>query len=447
MHNTNQATRPPWYYVWIIAAAKPIYRWIVYRKSHHKPTYQAQVQERFGKGYIPSPKSTPNALVIWCHAVSLGEINTAYPLLKILLQRGFCLWITSTTQTGFDRVKVLFAEQINNQTVSHSFVPVDDLATVRRFLGHVRPVMAVFVETELWANTLYELKNRKISSVMINARLTQKSFDGYARFGKISRSMMDNLSYIIAQDTASVRRFLQLGIDEDRICQMDSLKWASFAKPSINHKKLLESVASQLADRPVWVAASTHDTEEALVLQAHKMIRKKHPDALLIIVPRHPERFNAVAGLCYDSGFDVARRSLDEMISHKTAVYLADSMGELMVWYALADVALVAGSFLDMGGHNPIEPASLGKPIIMGKFVKNCETLVESLAAAHALVQADDACDVAAFASDWFSDKQKASRAGQAAKQLVCQNSDIAQRMADKLLAVLMSEYNQDKQA
>lgn len=462
-------TKPPFYYGCLIGLMLPLYRLWVRHKSGHLPSYERQKNERFGMAY-PSrpyeqsrncadrhssdpvdnhvynlvdnlPKATMSAdgtpPVIWCHAVSLGELNTAYPLLKILLNQGFNLWITSTTQTGFDRASTLFADEMGRR-VNHSFVPVDNLPIIRRFLHHVQPIMAMFVETELWANMLYELRRRQIPVAMMNARLTQKSYEGYAKFAKLSRSMMDNLSLVVAQDADSAQRFERLGVAKHRIKVVDSLKWVSAAQLSDANRSLLQKVQTwSVSGRKIWTVGSTHEGEESLVLQAHRKLLVDDDGVLLIMVPRHPERFDEVATLCQSMGLTTHRRSQGDEIGADTQVYLADSMGELLVWYALADVALVAGSLVDKGGHNPIEPASLAKPVIMGRYIKNCQLLADELSQIGALVQVDStADDVVKAVLTWLDDVAMARSVGQTAKQLVEQKQTAAIKQAQAFLAL-----------
>lgn len=455
--------KPPIYYPIAIRLAMPIYRQMVKKKSRHLPTLDRELNERFGEHYQPVPNGSSQTIVdkavdksgsdainqdfsrgvIWCHAVSLGELNTAYPLLKNLINQGFKLWITSTTQTGFNRASQLFTDKLG-VVVNHSFVPVDNLAVVQRFINHVCPVMAIFIETELWATMLHELSQQRIPSVMVNARLTQKSYEGYARFGKLSRSMMANLSAIIAQDEESAKRFRQLGASDDKVVVIDSLKWSSFGQLDDKHDELAaEANTWQLSDhkdgrRPIWIAASTHEGEERLVLQVYQKLMAMNASALLILVPRHPERFDEVARLCDEMGFNTKRRSKNDTIHYDTQVYLADSMGELLGWYQVADVALVAGSLVDKGGHNPIEPASLGRPVVMGRYTKNCEILVQELSGVGALVQTDDSVDdIAKALSKWLFDKDLAAKAGQAGRDLVMDKQHAADKQTQVLLDIL----------
>ncbi len=409
---------PPWYYRVAIAILKPLYRMQVWRRSHKRDNYQQEVAQRFGKHYPASPKSQSLASkqapkVVWCHAVSLGETNTVAPLLDALMSKGYTIWLTNTTQTGFARGATRFADDIEQGRLSHSYVPVDSPKVIDNFLTHVQPVAALFVETELWATILNQLAERRIASILVNGRLSASSFKSYQKISAVSASMMQNLTLIIAQDKESAKRFRQLGAHSTQIRVAGSLKWVINtlqAKPINNEVSAKEfsasdtvmksadetpstvssqDISSELSKRPIWVAASTHEGEESAALswQQQLLSNPKLAETLLIIVPRHPERFDAIAALIAASGLSMARRSLNEPITAQTQVYLADSMGELMRWYELADVALVGGSLVDIGGHNPVEPASVATPVVMGVYTESCQSVVDKLAEVGALYQ------------------------------------------------------------
>ena len=409
--------KPPVYYQVTIGLLKPLYRLQVWRRSHKRDNYQQEVEQRFGKCYPAPPvrdatvKSNANAnengnhkesigkKVIWCHAVSLGETNTVAPLLDELLAKGYQIWLTNTTQTGYARGASRFANDITQGRLSHSYVPVDSPAVIESFLAHVQPVAAMFVETELWANILTKLSEHHIPSILVNGRLSAASFKSYQKIGAVSASMMKNLSLIIAQDNESAKRFRQLGAHSAQIRVAGSLKWV-INTPKLNNDndtKEAEIVNDGedlgVAGRLIWVAASTHSGEEVTVLSWQQKILSNPllADTLLIIVPRHPERFDEVAELIEKSGLVMARRSAAAAIDPNTQVYLADSMGELMKWYALADVALVGGSLIDIGGHNPVEPASVATPVLMGGYTQSCQSVVDKLASVGALYQPHNA--------------------------------------------------------
>lgn len=417
---------PPWYYRLVISLLKPLYRLQVWQRSHKRDNYQQEVAQRFGKHYPPRPMAdarlqniqTINSQVnspqvnsanvdiknqvIWCHAVSLGETNTIAPLLDALIAKGYQVWLTNTTQTGYARGAGRFADEIEQGFMSHSYVPVDSPAVIKTFLAHVQPIAALFVETELWANILTELSTQRIPSILVNGRLSAASFTRYQKIAAVSASMMQNLTLIIAQDEDSAKRFEQLGASPAQLHTAGSLKWViNTPKPTHQIHARANDTATELEssqptkpdlthlNRPLWIAASTHSGEERTALAWHQQLLTvpELKNTLLIIVPRHPERFDEVADLIKQAGLQMARRSTNDAISAQTQVYLADTMGELMHWYAQADVALVGGSLVDIGGHNPVEPASVATPVIMGQYTQSCQSVVDQLASVGALYQ------------------------------------------------------------
>lgn len=507
---SRAAYKPPVYYQVGIGLLKPLYRLQVWRRSHARDNYQQEVEQRFGKRYpappIASETHIPAANVnnsinannqnktIWCHAVSLGETNTIAPLLDALLARGYRIWLTNTTQTGFARGASRFAEDIAQGRLSHSYVPVDSPAVIERFLNHVQPVAALFVETELWANILTKLSEHHIPSVLVNGRLSAASFKSYQKIGAVSASMMKNLSLIIAQDNDSAKRFRQLGAHSAQIRVAGSLKWVintpklsdvhetddekamdvdieNGEQPALAEKTSDIATDLGMINRPIWVAASTHSGEEDIVLswQQQLLLNPALAKALLIIVPRHPERFDEVAALIQNSGLSMARRSAAETIDITTQVYLADSMGELMNWYAVADVALVGGSLVKVGGHNPVEPASVATPVLMGVHTQSCQSIVDKLASVGALYQPNNefyrpiGMDVKSAQSQqsvdnetliyqqlkyWLSHLALAKQAGQAGAQMTEQQQAVLSRQLSMIEKVIeqhaMQNVSQD---
>lgn len=488
----TKVVSPPWYYSLVIKLLKPVYRLVLWRryqkaKKNEQPVadYQQEIDARYGRHYPDAPaltyqpksqsnlnseavadKSLPDSVFkganIWCHAVSLGETNTIAPMLKVMLQQGARLWITNTTQTGFARTEALFAEHIASQQVVHTFVPIDDKSVIKKFIEKAKPDLAMFVETELWANILAVLKQAGIPSVLVNARLSQKSYENYAKYESVTKSMMHNISMIIAQDADSAKRFRRFGTEVVKIRRADSLKWStgpanSASKPNRQDtaKRQVElqqqfSNQAEALNRPIWVAGSTHEGEEKAVIEAHKqlMAQSRLANALLIIVPRHPERFDAVAELLEQSDVVYHRRSQQQLIESDTQIYLADTMGELTSCYELCDVALVGGSLINIGGHNPIEAASLAKPIIMGPYTQSCHEVVAALNEAGALTvveaiqqgskksknkhsHASDTlvkANLTQSVSHWLSHPEVAKQAGEQGQKLVNSKSDAMQK-------------------
>uniref|UniRef100_UPI0026183820 3-deoxy-D-manno-octulosonic acid transferase n=1 Tax=uncultured Psychrobacter sp. TaxID=259303 RepID=UPI0026183820 len=329
---------PPWYYRVAIGILKPLYRLQVWRRSHKRDNYQQEVAQRFGKQYpalaVPSTADISTQKIIWCHAVSLGETNTAAPLLDALLAKGYQIWLTNTTQTGFARAAQRFADDIAQGRLTHSYVPVDSPAVIDKFLSHVQPMAALFIETELWANILTKLSIQQIPSILVNGRLSASSFKSYQKIESVSASMMQNLTLVIAQDDESAKRFRQLGALSSQIRVAGSLKWViNTPKPVATNMQVEQESRNSMTlkglNRPIWIAASTHAGEEGIALawQQQLLSNPKLANTLLIIVPRHPERFDEVAELIKATNLTMARRSLDEPITAQTQVYLADTMG------------------------------------------------------------------------------------------------------------------------
>lgn len=456
------SAQPVWYYRFIIRLLQPLYRLNLWYQAHikgKKSHYHQEIAQRFAKIYPPKPSLAPKG-VIWCHAVSLGETNTIAPLLEALMADGYGIWLTNTTKTGFDRAEQRFAEGIKSGQLSHSFVPVDTPAVINRFLNHVQPIAALFVETELWANSLAILKQRNLITILVNARLSEKSFLGYQKIAKISRNMMENLDLIIAQDADSAKRFRQLGASSAKIRLTGSLKWAVELPKSMPDPKSTATKSDFTADltqfvqdltfenRPIWVAASTHEGEEQSVLLAQKKLietkitstktQNQAKDPLLILVPRHPERFDSVAEQVQKSGLNLARRSQNQAITPETQVYLADTMGELPKWYALADVAFIGGSLVNIGGHNPIEAVAVGVPVLMGQYTQSCQTLVDKLAQAGALQVIDQLYPAL---HQWLSQPVMSKQAGKVGQMVFEQEKSVLQ----KQLTIIEQALNEDR--
>lgn len=426
----------PWYYRVAITAIKPIYRLVLATRSGQKKPFPHEIAQRFGNEF---PSVNTQKPIIWCHAVSLGETNTVTPILQALLSQGYALWITNTTHTGYQRVGELFADQIGQGEVYHSFVPVDQTDVIQRFLHHVKPIGALFVETELWANTLAVLHAWQIPSILINGRLSEKSFEGYQKYRSLSQSMMDNLSMIVAQDSDSAKRFRQLGATSDKIRIANSLKWSSQTNPIMLAKAKQFISQQSLSHRTIVVAASTHPGEEQMILDSFAILLSEMPEQnlLLMLVPRHPERFDEVAKLIEQASFNFVKRSTNQAIMPQTQIFLADTMGELGMWYCVSDIAIVGGSLVDIGGHNPIEAAIVGKPIVMGSYTQSCQQVVDKLKAVGALSQVNDLPSLTQALRHWLTDMNQAKLAGQAGLILAEQHQNAMQQQLNMIVSVL----------
>ncbi|KRE96542.1 3-deoxy-D-manno-octulosonic acid transferase [Frateuria sp. Soil773] len=332
--------------------------------------YHRRWRERFGFFETPGLRGS-----IWVHAVSVGEVNAAEPLIKALRTDypNAPLVLTTVTPTGSARVRQLFGD-----SVFHVYLPYDLPFAVSRFLHRVRPRLAIIVETEIWPNLYHACKRRGIPLMIVNARLSERSLRGYKPMLGLVRSALRSVRQIAAQSRSDAARYRLLGADPERIVVSGNLKF-DMPVPDGAVAAGAELRCQWGARRPVWIAASTHEGEELPVLEAHLDVLRRLPDALLLIAPRHPERFRAVEGSVRSLGFSMATRSVDKAPSAAHQVFVIDAMGVLMPYYAAADVAFVGGSLVPIGGHNVLEPASLARPVLVGPHTFNFEEITLTL--------------------------------------------------------------------
>lgn len=332
--------------------------------------YHERWPERFGIFKAPDLRGS-----IWVHAVSMGEVNAAEPLIKAL-QRDYPdapLVVTTVTPTGSARVQQLFGE-----SVFRVYLPYDLPFSVHRFLKQVRPRLALIVETEIWPNLYFGCYRRGIPLMIVNARLSGRSLRGYAPMRALLRSALGCVRHIAAQSRTDAARYRLLGADPALVTVSGNLK---FDMPV--PEGALEAGATFRrqwgAQRPVWIAASTHEGEELAVLEAHLKVLRHLPAVLLLIAPRHPERFRLVENTVRGLGFSMAMRSADRVPGPSHQVFLIDTMGELMPFFAAADLSFVGGSLVPIGGHNVLEPAALSRPVLIGPHTFNFEEITLTL--------------------------------------------------------------------
>ncbi|MFC4763793.1 lipid IV(A) 3-deoxy-D-manno-octulosonic acid transferase [Dyella koreensis] len=334
--------------------------------------YHRRWRERFGfyQGPLPLVRGS-----LWVHAVSVGEVNAAEPLIKALREAypNAPLVVTTVTPTGSERVRQLFGD-----SVFHVYLPYDLPFAVSRFMKRVRPQLAIIVETEIWPNLYFACKRRGIPLMIVNARLSERSLRGYRPLQGMVRSALGCVRQIAAQSRTDAARYRLLGVDPARIVVSGNLKFdMPVPYDAVPAGEELRKQWGHL--RPVWIAGSTHEGEELPVLEAHLQVLKRLPDALLLIAPRHPERFKMVESSVRSLGFSAATRSADRVPSAAHQVFVIDAMGELMQFYAAADLAFVGGSLVPIGGHNVLEPAALSKPVLVGPHTFNFEEITLTL--------------------------------------------------------------------
>jgi 3-deoxy-D-manno-octulosonic-acid transferase len=380
--------------------------------------------ERFGfyAGTVPEG-------AIWVHAVSVGEVQAAATLVRSLLKKypARPLVLTTTTPTGSDRVRALFGDQ-----VIHCYAPFDLAWPVKRFFSWCRPAITIILETELWPNLYHECGVRDVPLVLASARVSPKSIGRYRKLVSLFKETLSNGIVIAAQTQVDAERFLSIGANPERTHVTGNIKF-DFDFPLGVVEQGAELRAGCCADRPVWIAASTHANEEELVLAAHRKVRQQCPDALLILVPRHPERFDSIASLIDKQGFKFVRRSTDTGPAADTEVMLGDTMGELMLFYASADVAFVGGSLVTVGGHNLLEPAALKLPMIVGPHNYNAQDIADLFIDSGLATVVADAEALADRLVELFARPDERRSLGTAGEALI----KSSRGALDKLLALL----------
>jgi len=389
-------------------------------RSRKSPAYRKRWAERYGfcKGKVVSGG-------IMLHSVSVGETLAAIPLVRALRHRYPSLPITVTTMTptGSERVQSAFGKGVH-----HVYLPYDLAGSVNRFLDEVNPKLVIIMETELWPNLISALHRRKIPLVIANARLSERSARGYKKLGKFIHTVLQRITLIAAQNQEDGERFLSLGLKRNQLAVTGSLKFDISVTPELAAKAI--ALRSQWASRrQVWIATSTHEGEETLLLEAHKELLKAHPTLLLILVPRHPERFPVACELTRKAGLTFTQRSTGEVPSSGTQVVIGDTMGELMLLYRIADLAFVGGSLVDRGGHNPLEAAAHAIPVLMGPHTFNFKDICAKLAQDDGLITVTDTASLVKEISTLLTDEDYRLYYGRHAVEVLHQNQGALQRL------------------
>jgi len=334
------------------------------------PAYFRRWRERFG--VFPNPNFEKSILI---HAVSVGEVNAAIPLIKALMEtyEDYDFVITTVTPTGSDRV-----QQIFGNTVFHLYLPYDLPGAVKRFLKKINPELAVVMETEIWPNLFRFCKKRDIPIVVANARLSELSLKGYKWVQSLATMAVNNTKFVAAQTKTDAERMIRLGCDADKIYVVGSLKFDIIIEDEIIEKgKAIHEHCAK--NHLIWIAASTHQEDEKELLEAYSFLKKKYPKLLLIIVPRHPERFQVTTQACIQKGFNTQLRSICGLYDINAYVFIVDTMGEMLEFYAASDIAFVGGSISNIGGHNVLEAAVFNLPVLVGPNTHNFAEITQLL--------------------------------------------------------------------
>lgn len=396
---------------------QPLVLLMFYCLGIKQPEYRKRLKERYGfYGNIP----TANVEGLVLHAASVGEVIAATPLIKALQANypNLPLTVTTFTPTGSARVKAAFGE-----SVKHVYLPFDLPFAVKRFLEFARPKLFIVIETELWPNLISQISRKNIPLVIANARLSVRSAARYGKIQKHLQKMWSQISLILAQDTVSAKRYIDLGVNPQKLICCGNLKFDISVDETLREKITQTKQQMGIDNRLIWIAGSTHEGEEQLILEAHQSLLKRYPDLLLLLVPRHPERFSAVEDLLKSFGFRYHKRSEKPIFLQHTEVLLGNTMGEMMLLYGLSNIAFVGGSLIQRGGHNPLEAIAFKLPVISGKHTFNFPEIFAKLSEVNGFVEVESHSQALAEAvSSLLENTQTTTNISEAGYQVLQQN-------------------------
>ncbi|EGA70914.1 3-deoxy-D-manno-octulosonic-acid transferase [Vibrio sinaloensis DSM 21326] len=398
-------------YNFVLVIICPFFLLSLYKTKKGKPEFGQRKLEHWGI----TPSISANTKPLWIHAVSVGEVIAAAPLIKAIkaAQPQQEIVVTTTTSTGAEQVAKL------GDLVEHRYMPLDFSFAVKGFIRAIQPSQLLIMETELWPNTLRIVAKSNIDITVVNARLSDKSYRSYKRIQPLFNQIHPCISSILCQSKEDAARFASLGIPTSKLSVTGSIKF-DITVPQHNAQ-----TSPQFGERPVWIAASTHQGEDEIALRAHQALLKALPEALLIIVPRHPERFDSVNKLCSDYGMNVVRRTTDQPVSLSHHVYLADTMGELLDMLACAHICFMGGSLVGkkVGGHNMLESAAVGTPVISGPSYYNFFEIVDKMQRDNLITIVNNEQDLATEIKRYFTSNHPNSMISDRLRQFVATHS------------------------
>ncbi len=414
----------PFWYNAALAIVKPLYRSKIKKRAQNTAEYQQECLERFGP-FQP----VKNLQTIWFHCVSVGETNAAQPLIEHYLKAGHAVLVTNTTKTGQARSKSLFLKAPYEALFQAVYLPADQKYLIADFYQKYQPKLLILVETELWPNLIDQAKEFKVPCILVNARLSEKSAKGYGKVPSLTRPMLQKLDRLLAQDLATQQRFIDLGSQPDQTEVVGSIKFDISAPEQFVQKAQQLQQDWNLSSRKIITIASTHSPEEEKLLTAFKPFLELHSDWLLIVVPRHPERFDEVFNIAQSLNLNTQRRSLSQSIQSDTQVYLADSMGEMWLWYGLSQACFVGGSLNEPGGgHNILEPMVLDVPTVIGPNYFNFQAIVDEFVQADAVAVGQSVDEVTQLLVRCLQDQAFAQQLSQHAIEVLNKNKGSLQK-------------------
>ncbi|MGB4498853.1 MAG: lipid IV(A) 3-deoxy-D-manno-octulosonic acid transferase [Methylococcaceae bacterium] len=407
-------------YSFLFYSAIPLVISRLWWRSLKNPAYRQRIFERFG---IYSQSYQQN--VIWFHAVSVGESEALFPLIHLIQTRQptISILITTTTPTGSARVQTVFGD-----SVQHVYLPYDLPDVVARFLKTFKPKIAVIVETEIWANLFHACEKNQISLYLINARLSEKSVRGYQKIPALVLPALNAITKIATQTEMDKNRFIEIGAKPENVENLGNIKFDVTVTDEVLSQG--HALKNQLfKNRFIFLAASTHDGEEILLIEAYKNLKKQIPELLLAIAPRHPERFAIVENLAKNVNLQIITRTSNQICENETDVFLIDTLGELKLFYATADITFVGGSFVPVGGHNVLEPAAVGVPVLFGLEMKNFALISTKILAANAAIQCENVTDLETKIVELYNQPELRNTLISNAKNFVAQNQGATERI------------------
>ncbi|MBB4834314.1 3-deoxy-D-manno-octulosonic acid transferase [Acinetobacter schindleri] len=408
----------PFWYNAALTLIKPLYQSRIRKRAESPEQLQQELLERFG------PFQTPkNKHAIWFHVVSVGETNAAQPLIEYYLKSGHPVLVTNTTKTGQARAKSLFLKEPYLNLFQAVYLPADQKHLIQDFYQKYQPKLLLLMETELWPNLIDQAKNYKVPCLLLNARLSEKSAQGYGKVKGLTRGMLNAMQQLLAQDLGTQQRYIDLGIETKKTQVLGNIKFDITAPQQFIERASELKREWTLQGRKIITLASTHAPEEQQLMAELKAVLDTDPTLLCIVVPRHPERFDEVFQAAQALNLTTQRRSLEQKIEADTQIYLADSMGEMWLWYALSQVCYVGGSLNEPGGgHNILEPIALNVPTILGKNYFNFQTIVDEFLEAQAVEVVENAQQAAMTLLKILNDSSKAESLNTAAQKIMQQN-------------------------
>ena len=415
----------------------PVVWLLLLLRSIKQKAYRQRLSERFG--FLPRELKSGGIII---HAASVGEVIALKSFIMQLLETKpkSAITVTTFTPTGSEQVIKLFGDR-----VQHCYLPLDSTFCVAAFLNKLKPQAMVFMETELWPNIIAQSREQGIKLLLINGRLSQKSMNSYRKLSWLIAPTINSFDKVLCQSQINYDNFLALGTDISRCKVSGNVKFDISVNQTVKDKHL--ELASFVEDeRLIWVVASTHKGDEKIALNAFASLLNNFPQLLLIIVPRHPERFNDVATLCHEQGYSITRRSTQEKVTSDKQIWLLDTLGELLPTCALASVVTMGGSFSDIGGHNPLEPALFKKPIVVGPNMSNFVEVMQQLIAEKGIVQLSDKDDSGDrnIADELFYEinvilmsEETQQALGESAHRVVTENQGASHRTLKQLLKLI----------